>query len=237
MRIGMWVCGLVLIASPAISQESLTDRPAIVVTGRGQAEQVPDTFRVSADIEGRGSTQVEALSSLAEAQQSVTQALEGAEGLDHHHGDKFQPQCHGPVRRRLRQPTVRRSAELPDHRLHGANADPASGIADRTRGRRRLAGVRARGRQCSPRYRLPLLRSRSAPPSPPRGHRGCPRPGRGPGRSVGPASGTDLAYSGSSGLRATGTAATTCPGDRRDRLAGRSPIGAARLRSAPGSRR
>lgn len=82
MRIGMWVCGLVLIASPAISQESLTDRPAIVVIGRGQAEQVPDTFRVSADIEGRGSTQVEALSSLAEAQQSVTEALEGAEGLD-----------------------------------------------------------------------------------------------------------------------------------------------------------
>lgn len=82
MRIGVWVCGLVLIASPAVAQDSLTDRPAIVVIGRGQAEQAPDIFRVSADIEGRGPTQVEALRGLAEAQQAVTQALEGAEGLD-----------------------------------------------------------------------------------------------------------------------------------------------------------
>jgi uncharacterized protein len=69
-------------AAPAAAQDNLTDRPAIVVLGRGQAELPPDMFEVYGDFEGRGATQVEALRGLAEAQERLREALPRMEGLE-----------------------------------------------------------------------------------------------------------------------------------------------------------
>lgn len=69
-----------LLATPAVAQDAQT-RPSITVTGRGKVETPPDTFRINAEIEGRGANQVAALRALATVQTRVEdiKALEGLE--------------------------------------------------------------------------------------------------------------------------------------------------------------
>lgn len=69
------------LAWPAASQDSLDNRPTIVVSGSGEAETQPDQFQVGISIEGRGATQVEALRELATAQTRLIEALPRLRGL------------------------------------------------------------------------------------------------------------------------------------------------------------
>lgn len=75
-------CAAALTATPALAQQEITSRPSIVVVGSGGAERAPDTFHVSAEVEGRGATQVEALRALAEARERVGEGLARLEGLE-----------------------------------------------------------------------------------------------------------------------------------------------------------
>lgn len=70
------------LALPAAAQDSLGNRPTIVVTGNGRASAQPDTFRVDASVRGRGATQQEALRSLAGAQSRLIEAWPTLEGLE-----------------------------------------------------------------------------------------------------------------------------------------------------------
>lgn len=80
----VWLVGLLALgAAPALSQDRLTDRPAIVVIGRGQAEAPPDRFRIQADVEGRGRTQVEALRGLSDLHQALARDVGRLDGLEH----------------------------------------------------------------------------------------------------------------------------------------------------------
>jgi len=81
LQLMAWIGLSAAIASPALAQDELSSRPAIVVMGEGQAEAQPDTFRVTADLEGRGATQVQALRELSEAHDRVG-AIAVLEGLD-----------------------------------------------------------------------------------------------------------------------------------------------------------
>ncbi len=72
----------VLTATPALAQQEITSRPSIVVVGEGRAERAPDTFRVTADVEGRGATQVDAVRALSEARERVGEGLERLAGLE-----------------------------------------------------------------------------------------------------------------------------------------------------------
>lgn len=69
-----------LLATPAVAQDAQT-RPSITVTGRGKVETPPDTFRINAEIEGRGANRVAALRTLADVQTRVedVKTLEGLE--------------------------------------------------------------------------------------------------------------------------------------------------------------
>lgn len=69
-----------LVVTPAMAQNVET-RPSIIVVGRGKVETPPDTFRINAEIEGRGANQVAALRALAAAQTRIEDvaALEGLE--------------------------------------------------------------------------------------------------------------------------------------------------------------
>lgn len=72
-----------MLATPAMAQEHAPTRPSISVMGRGQVETAPDTFTLSAEIEGRGASQVAALRALAEVQSKVSDVgkLEGLENV------------------------------------------------------------------------------------------------------------------------------------------------------------
>jgi uncharacterized protein YggE len=74
------------LSTPAASQiqagSSLpADRPTIVVTGTGRAEQAPDTFVFKANIEGRGVDRLSALGELNANQSRIMASLPKLEGL------------------------------------------------------------------------------------------------------------------------------------------------------------
>ena len=75
------VAALALSASATFAQDSLENRPTILVTGAGRAEAQPDQFKVSLTVEGRGSNQVEALRALAAAQTRMIETLPDLAGL------------------------------------------------------------------------------------------------------------------------------------------------------------
>lgn len=90
-----------MLAIPAAAQDSGA-RPSITVIGRGHVETPADTFRIAAELEGRGSSQVEALRALAAAQAGVgdvekldglvkARLTTGAPSLS----PTFDPQCGG----------------------------------------------------------------------------------------------------------------------------------------------
>jgi len=82
MRYGWLVLTATLVSGQALAQDAdVTTRPAIVVVGQGEAEQAPDRFLMVADIEGRGTTQVEALRGLAEVQTRLMERLGRLDGL------------------------------------------------------------------------------------------------------------------------------------------------------------
>jgi len=68
-------------AAPAMAQDWPKQPATINVTGEGLAEVAPDRFSMSASVNGRGATQVEALRSMAEAQTTVTNAVTRLRGL------------------------------------------------------------------------------------------------------------------------------------------------------------
>lgn len=72
---------ILLAATPVLAQDRLSDRPSIIVVGEGEAEQAPDTFRVMAEVEGRGATQVDALRQLAGTQDRLSADIQRLEGL------------------------------------------------------------------------------------------------------------------------------------------------------------
>ncbi|WP_333591304.1 SIMPL domain-containing protein [Brevundimonas sp.] len=69
------------VAFPAAAQTAPTERPTIAVIGVGRAEAMPDTFRMSAKINGRGDDQVSALRALAETQRRVSDGIQLLDGL------------------------------------------------------------------------------------------------------------------------------------------------------------
>lgn len=70
-----------MLAMPAMAQERESARPSITVMGRGHVETAPDTFRLTAELQGRGPDQVAALRALADAQTRVS-GIEHLEGLE-----------------------------------------------------------------------------------------------------------------------------------------------------------
>jgi len=74
------VFAAMMLDAPAMAQDAGT-RPSITVVGRGHVETPPDTFRISAELEGRGPDQVAALRALAAVQSRVSE-VEKLEGLE-----------------------------------------------------------------------------------------------------------------------------------------------------------
>lgn len=72
---------ILLMATPVLAQDDVLSRPSIIVVGEGEAEQTPDTFRVVAEVEGRGETQVDALRQLAGTQDRLSADIQRLEGL------------------------------------------------------------------------------------------------------------------------------------------------------------
>lgn len=70
-----------MLTTPALAQDRVPDRPSITVVGEGRVETAPDTFRITAELEGRGTDQVAALRALAEVQTLVAE-IEKLEGLE-----------------------------------------------------------------------------------------------------------------------------------------------------------
>lgn len=68
-----------MLTTPALAQDRAPDRPSITVVGEGRVETPPDSFRIIAELEGRGTSQVAALRALSAvpAQVSDIQKLEG----------------------------------------------------------------------------------------------------------------------------------------------------------------
>lgn len=71
----------VFAASPALARDSITNRPSIVVTGEGKAEELPDSFILTANLEGRGRTQTAALQQVATSLTTLTEAMPRLDGL------------------------------------------------------------------------------------------------------------------------------------------------------------
>lgn len=69
-----------ILTSPAMAQENTVYRPSITVMGQGRVETPPDRFRITAELEGRGTDQVAALRALSDAQTQVSD-IEKLEGL------------------------------------------------------------------------------------------------------------------------------------------------------------
>lgn len=80
IRIRNAAVAALMLATPALAQESDSARPSITVLGQGHVETAPDTFRLTAELQGRGADQVTALRALAEAQTLVSD-IEKLEGL------------------------------------------------------------------------------------------------------------------------------------------------------------
>lgn len=74
------LAALLVLGAPSLAFAQ-TEPPTIAVVGVGEVETLPDAFMVSAEIEGRGSDQVEAMRALSEAQERLSEAsrLEGVE--------------------------------------------------------------------------------------------------------------------------------------------------------------
>lgn len=75
------LCGAILFAAPAMAQDWPRQPASINVTGEGRAEADPDRFTMTASVNGRGVTQVDAIRSLSEAQARVTDAVTRLRGL------------------------------------------------------------------------------------------------------------------------------------------------------------
>jgi uncharacterized protein YggE len=69
-----------MLAMPAMAQE-VEARPSITVVGRAHVESPPDSFRITAELEGRGGDQVAALRALSAVQSRVSD-IEKLEGLE-----------------------------------------------------------------------------------------------------------------------------------------------------------
>ena len=90
-----------MLALPAMAQE-IEARPSITVIGRGHVETPPDSFRMTAELEGRGADQVAALRALSAVQSRVGE-VEKLEGLKRARlttgapsvSPTFDPQCGG----------------------------------------------------------------------------------------------------------------------------------------------
>lgn len=90
-----------MLAMPAMAQE-MESRPSITVVGRGHVETPPDSFRMTAEMEGRGADQVAALRALSAVQSRVGE-VEKLEGLERARlttgapsvSPTFDPQCGG----------------------------------------------------------------------------------------------------------------------------------------------
>lgn len=90
-----------MLAMPVMAQEVET-RPSITVLGRGHVETPPDSFRMTAALEGRGADQVAALRALSTVQSRVGD-VENLEGLRQARlttsppsvSPTFDPQCGG----------------------------------------------------------------------------------------------------------------------------------------------
>lgn len=80
IRICSAAVAALMLATPALAQEGDSARPSITVLGQGHVETAPDTFRLTAELQGRGADQVTALRALAEAQMRVSD-IEKLEGL------------------------------------------------------------------------------------------------------------------------------------------------------------
>lgn len=79
--IAVLAVGGFFIGAPTLAQDEITSRPSIVVVGLGRAEQTPEIFRMSADLQGRGATQVDAFRELANVQKRVRDGLANLNGL------------------------------------------------------------------------------------------------------------------------------------------------------------
>lgn len=77
------IIGLALaIAAPATAlAQDISERPSIVVVGRGSAERAPDGFTVTGTLYGRGADQAAALQALARVQGAVMERLPHLDGL------------------------------------------------------------------------------------------------------------------------------------------------------------
>lgn len=90
-----------MLAFPAVAQDA-DARPSITVLGRGHVETPPDSFRMTAELEGRGADQVAALRALSIVQSQVGE-VEKLEGLERARlttgapsvSPTFDPQCGG----------------------------------------------------------------------------------------------------------------------------------------------
>lgn len=90
-----------MLATPVMAQE-MESRPSITVIGRGHVETPPDSFRMTAELEGRGADQVAALRALSAVQSRVGE-VEKLEGLQRARlttgapsvSPTFDPQCGG----------------------------------------------------------------------------------------------------------------------------------------------
>jgi len=76
------VLAFMAFAMPAAAQQALSGPPSILVTGSGEAEAAPDQFSISLSIEGRGTTQVDALRDLSVSQTRIMDAVPKLSGLD-----------------------------------------------------------------------------------------------------------------------------------------------------------
>lgn len=70
-----------LLTWPASAQEATLPPASISVIGEGRIEAAPDTFSMSAEVEGRGSDQAAAVRQMTALQTAVTDGVTGLEGL------------------------------------------------------------------------------------------------------------------------------------------------------------
>ena len=71
-----------LLAGTAQAQEAVGSRPSIAVVGVGTAEAMPDRFKMTAELEGRGQDQLDATRQLSILQARVFEGLKQLEGLE-----------------------------------------------------------------------------------------------------------------------------------------------------------
>lgn len=70
-----------LLACPAAAQDAPAPTASIVVIGQGRVEAAPDTFSMTAEVEGRGEDQAAAVLSMTTLQTAVTDRVTRLEGL------------------------------------------------------------------------------------------------------------------------------------------------------------